>query len=274
MKIRFFSTIYTKILLTVFIAVILWQFFIIFTKIKETSLNFTFSLFYSIIPLGGSLLGFLNSHRWGGFASSVGRSVFFLSAGIFAWSIGNLIFSYYNIVLHIAIPYPSLADVFFVLIYPFSLLGIANLFRVTGALFAVRKISSKFVLFFSPLIVGLFLFYLLFVVARGGEIKYDGDLLKLFLDILFPIGSTLIIMFTIVIYRFSAKLLGGVFRMPIILILAGFVSNFLADFLFSYTTTTETYFVGMWVDVFYPTAFFLISFGLVLLDPRLAKKNN
>lgn len=272
MKVRLFSTIYTKILITVFIIVVLWQLFIIFTKIKETSLNFAFSLFYSIIPLGWGLIGFLNSRRWGGFASLVGRAVFFLSAGIFAWGIGNLIFAYYNLALHIAVPYPSLADFFFVLIYPFSLLGMAYFFKATGALFAVRKISSNFVLFLFPLVAGLLSFYLLFVVARGGEITYDGDLLKLVLDVLFPIGSTLVITFTIVIYRLSIKFLGGLFRVPIILILTGFVFNYLADFLFSYTTTTETYFVGMWVDIFYPTAFFLISFGLSLLDPRLAKK--
>lgn len=192
MKIRFFSTIYTKILLTIFIVVILWQLLMIFTKIKETFLNFTFSLFYSIIPLGGSVLGFLNSHRWGGFSSSVGRGMFFLSAGIFAWGIGNLIFAYYNLVLHIAIPYPSFADVFFVLIYPSSLIGMTYFFKATGTLFAVRRISKKFALFIIPLMIGLLSFYFLFSIARGGKVTYDGDLLKLVLDVAFPVGSALL----------------------------------------------------------------------------------
>ena len=185
MKVRFFSTIYVKILIVVFSIVALWQLFIIFTEIKETTLNFAFSLFYSTIPLGGGVIGFLNSRRWGGFTSSIGRAVFFLSAGIFLWGIGNLIFAYYNLALHIAVPYPSLADAFFLLIYPFSLLGMTYLLKATGVLFAVRKISNKFVLFLIPLMVGLLSFYFLFVVARGGEITYDGDVLKLVLDVVF-----------------------------------------------------------------------------------------
>src|SRR5207244_4204594 len=71
-----------------------------------------------------------------------------------------------------------------------------------------------------------------------------------------------------IVYVLSLRLLGGIYRMPILIILFSFISFYLADFLFAYTTTVGTYFVGMWVDVFYPTAFLFIGTGLALLDSK------
>ena len=271
-----FLTLSTKVLIAIYSVVILWWLSIFFRGIQETTENYAFSLIYSVIPLSWGIIGFLNARRWGGLTSLVGRAVLFLSAGIFAWGIGNLIFAYYNLVLQIPVPYPSLADAGFFLIYPLSAIGMSYLFKVTGASFGLRSKSAKLALLIIPLLLILLSYYLLFIVARGGEISYDGDLLKLFLDIAYPVGDVIVITLAAVVYLFSFKYLGGLFRIPVILILIGFISNYIADFLFSYTTTTETYFVGKWVDLFYPTAFLLISLGLNLFDPRLAsdRSNN
>ena len=226
------------------------------------------------MPLGWGIVGFLNGFRWGGIRSIIGRAVLCLSAGIFTWGVGNLIFAYYNLILYIPVPYPSPADISFFLIYPFSILGIIYLFRATGASFALRNAYGKSAFLLIPFFSGLTSYYLLFIVARGGKITYEGDFLKLFLDIAFPVGSAVVVMLAAVVYGLSLRFLGGLFRMPIILILIGFISNYFADFLFSYTTTTGSYFVGMWVDLFYPTAFLFISLGLTLLDPRLASRQS
>ena len=131
------STIYTKILAFIYAFVILWWLFIFFRGIKETPINYAFSLFYSILPLGGGIVGLLNARHWGGFASSVGRAIISLSIGIFAWGIGNLIFAYYNLILNVPIPYPSVAAAGFILIYPFSAIGMIYLFKATGVSFAL-----------------------------------------------------------------------------------------------------------------------------------------
>lgn len=272
MLLHSFSKTYIKGLVGIYLLVIAWWLFIFIQGIQETSANYAFSLFYSFLPLGWGVVGFLNGLRWGGLRSVVGRAVLSLSIGIFAWGIGNLIFAYYNLVLHIPVPYPSIADASFILIYPFSILGMTYLFRAVGASLALRSMYGKLMFLLIPIFAAIISYYLLFIIARGGEIVYEGDLLKLFLDISYPTGSALVAMLATIVYGLSFKFLGGFFRMPIILILLGFISNYFADFLFSYTTTTGTYFVGMWVDLFYPTAFLLISLGLTLLDPRLVSK--
>ncbi len=265
---KLFSSINRKVLIFFYVLVIIWWFTIFIRGIRETNENYAFSLLYTIIPLIWGMIGFVNARRWGGLKSSAGRAIYFLSMGILAWGIGNLIFAYYNLVLRVPVPYPSVADVFFILIYPLSAIGIVFLFRVTGAYFALRSLLGKIAIFIIPLCLSLLSYYLLVVVARGGAITYEGNLLKLILDVAYPIGDIVVISLTIIVYGLSVKLLGGIFRMPVVLILIGFISNYFADFLFSYTTTTGTYFVGLWVDLFYPTAFLLIGVGLSLMDPR------
>lgn len=249
--------------------VILWWFSISLRGIQGTTENYMFSFAYSIMPLGWGIMGFLNAKKWGGFKSYVGRATMFLSGGLFAWGIGNLIFGYYNLVLQIPVPYPSLADLGFVLIYPLSAIGVFFLFKVTGASFGLRGQFGKLSLFCIPVFLIFLSYYLLFIVARGGYLDTSGGLLKLILDIAYPIGDVIVITLAAIVYGLSLKYLGGIFKKPIILILFGFVFTYIADFLFSYTTTVGTYFVGKWVDIFYPTAFLFIGLGLSLLNPRL-----
>lgn len=274
MKIKISSIVNIKILLLVYVLVILWWFSIFLRGIQETTENYLFSLIYSILPLGGGIIGFTNARHWGGFASSTGRAVLFISGGVFAWGIGNIIFGYYNLILGVPIPYPSIADAAFFLLYPLSAIGVISFFRATGASFGLRHLSGKFLLLIIPAFFISLSYYLLFIVARGGIITYDGDLLKLFLDIAFPIGDVIVITFASILYSLSFKYLGGTFRKPIIFIIIGFISTYIADFLFSYTTTVGTYFVGKWVDIFYPTAFLFIALGLVLLNPKFLERSN
>src|SRR3989338_7969140 len=202
---RIFESSDRKVLIIFYVLVVVWMFSIFARNIRETPENYSFSLLYSAIPLIWGIVGFLNTPRWGGFKSAVCRSILFLSLGLFSWGVGNLIFAYYNLVLHVAVPYPSLADAFFVLIYPFSAIGISYLFRTTGATFLLRKMSGKLIILSLPIVLGVASYYLLFVIARGGIIAYEGDLLKLVLDVLFPVGSAVVAMLAALVYGLSVK---------------------------------------------------------------------
>lgn len=258
-----------KVLLLIYALVVLWWVSIFLRGIQETTENYAFSLAYTIMPLGWGILGFLNAHRWGGLRSSLGRGIMFLSTGLLAWAIGNLIFGYYNLVLSIPVPAPSLADFGFLLLYPLSAIGMAYFLRVTGATFAMKDRLGKLFLFIIPLVSLVVSYYLLFTVARGGEFDTSEGFLVSLVNIAYPLGDVAVITLAMLVYGFSRKYLGGHFKKPIVFILVGFVFTYIADFLFLYTVTAGTYYVGKWVDLFYPTAFLFISLGLYLLDPRL-----
>lgn len=261
-------------ILTIFYTILVFWWATIFTRgIQETEENYFFSLVYGMIPLSAAIFSFFNAHKWGGFSSYVGRAILFFSSGLFAWAIGNIIYAYYNIVLKVAVPYPSIADVGFFLLYPLAALGVLSISKATGVSFALRHKAGKLIFFFIPLFLIFISYYLLFIVARGGEIAQDGGLLKLILDIAYPVGDVVVVTLAAMVYGLSRKYLGGLFRTPVIFILVGFFLAYITDFSFSYTTTTGTFFVGNWVDLFYATTFFIISFGLSLLSPSNLKQN-
>lgn len=263
-----FTNTSSKILTFFYIGLLVWWVTIFTRGISETTENYLYSFIYGLMPLIWGLLGLRNSFRWGGFGSLLGKSLAFLSLGLLAWATGNLIWAYYNLVVKIAVPYPSLADFFFIQSFPLWAVGIFFLSKVIGMVFSVRRLKGKIILFGLPLLAMAMSYYLLFEVARGGIIDLEGGGLKLFLDVAFPIWDAILLTLTLLAFGLSLNYLGGKFRWPIITLLLGFGVNYLADFSFSYTTTLETFFVGNWVDLLFATAMFLVSLGVSLLDPQ------
>ncbi len=258
----------SKILTFFYIGLLVWWFTIFSRGISETTENYLYSFVYGLIPLLWGLLGLRNSFFWGGFKSSMGRSMAFLSLGLLAWAIGNNIWAYYNLVLKVAVPYPGSADFGFILSFPLWAIGISFLSRVTGMVFSLRRVKGKIALFVLPLVVVAISYYLLFAVARGGVIDTQGGLLKLFLDVAYPVWDVIILTLALLVFGLSFNFLGGRFKWPIIVLLLGFGANYIADFAFSYTTTLNTFFVANWVDLVYTTSMFLIALGVTLLNPQ------
>ena len=199
---------------------------------------------------------------WGMLRSAIGRSTFFISAGLFSWGFGSMIWSYYNFFQKISAPYPSFADVGFILSLPFWLVGITNLSQATGAKFGLKSIGGRIMLIIIPIIVMVLSYYLLVIVGRGGVLtESSSNYLKLFFDLAYPFGDVIILTFALVIFGLSLSFFGGKYRLSIFAIILGFVAMYLADFVFSYTTTTETFYNGNWGDLIFTIALFFITFG-------------
>lgn len=251
---------------------LLWWIAIKFTGLVDVKQNFLYGATQGILPILGAIGGFINSKKWGGFRSSIGKSVIFLSTGLLTWGIGTLVFAYYNIVLNLEVPYPSLADLFYIISWPLWVYGIINLSKATGVKFQLENIKGRLVFFIIPIISIVLSYYLLIVVARDGIIITSSEFLKTFFDLAYPIGDIIILTSVLLIYGLSFKYLGGYFKWPIIMILAGFMFNYFGDFSFIYTVTKETYYVANWVDLLYTIAFFLLSMGIVLMNPDKISK--
>ncbi|OGI60755.1 hypothetical protein A2641_00420 [Candidatus Nomurabacteria bacterium RIFCSPHIGHO2_01_FULL_37_25] len=257
------------------ITVIFWLVLIFLTKyslISESTIQF-FRLLtqvpLAIIPLVGGIFGLKNSIDWGGIKSGMGKSSLFLSLGLIAWASGMIAWNYYIFFTNIEIPYPSLADIGYVLGLLFFVIGISTLSKIVGVKFALRNKKGKFIFFLIPVIVILFSVYLLINVARGGVLVDTSEsYLKLFFDILYPLGDVVILTITGLLYFLSKKFLGGVYKTSILVLFSGFLFFYISDFLFSYTTTQGAYFNGHFVDFLFTTTMFTLSLGVATLDPR------
>ncbi len=250
-----------------------WIMFVSATKYTGTleGPNYTqflqpFLIGMTIIPLIGGLIGLRNAFKWGGLTSVVGKSSLALSMGTIAWAGGMIIWNYYLFFTTVEVPYPSSADIIFILSWPFWSYGIWKLSEAIGIKFALRKMNKAF--FIIPLTLIALSVYLSIFVARGG-ITYENNAIKLFFDLFYPLGDIVILTVTASVYLVLRKFLGGVYKIPIMILFVGFLLNYLGDFIFVFTTSKETYFNGHIVDLLYTTSMFALSLGLSMLSPNI-----
>ena len=228
----------------------------------------------AILPILGGIIGIKNSLGWGGIRSVVGRSSLSLALGLTAWGMGMVFWNYYLFFANVEIPYPSLADLGYALGLVFFAIGIFSLSRAIGIRYALRNKKGKILIFLIPAIVILISIHLLNNVARGGIlVDPSGSYLKLFFDLLYPLGDVVLLTMTSVLYFISKDFLGGRYKSSILILFAGFLVFYVADFGFSYTTTVETYYNGHFVDFLFATTMFILSLGLSMLDVKLLSKD-
>lgn len=250
-------------ILSFYLVFLLTFWIILFRSGSTTSFwNYFYSFSFSLIPLIGGLFGMFSSKPWGMLKSAIGKSVFFIAAGLFTWGVGSMIWSYYNFFNQIVVPYPSLADFGFTLSLPLWILGIVSLSKATGARFGLKHIRGKIQLILIPVIVMAVSYYLLVIVARGGILTESFDnYFKLFFDLAYPFGDVIIVTLALLIFGLSFNYFGGRYKLSIFTIILGFIFMYLADFIFSYTTTIETFYNGNWGDLIFTIALFFITFG-------------
>lgn len=245
------KNIYQKLVFVYLLLVVGYWIVLHLSHKTDTNYNFVYSLLFSLVPLVGGLIGMVKSKIWGRLKSHLGRAIFYLSTGLFLWGAGSMIWSYYNIIAKVEIPYPSFADIGFALSIVFWAVGAVYLSKASGASFAFRKsTSAKVFTFFVPALVLAVSYYLLVSVARGGTLVPEGETaLKVVLDIAYPFGDVLSLTLATVIFGLSFKYFGGFFKKSIIFILLGLAIMYFGDFIFSYTTTVGTFYNGDWGDL-------------------------
>lgn len=259
---------FQRVVLVYLLALFVYWGFLHHSGLKTSNYNYLYSLLFSLIPLVGGLIGMIRSGIWGRFSSAIGKAVFFFGLGLFLWGAGSMVWSYYNFVVKNSLPYPSLADLGFAPSIFFWGVGAVFLSKATGARFALKK-SPLAKVFTFVAIIGLpvLAYYLLVHVARHatlGTLVPDGEnALKVVLDIAYPLGDFVALMLSVIIFGLSFKYFGGLFRLSIMALLFGLGLMFLADFVFSYTTTVGTFFNGDAGDLLMTCALFLMTFGLL-----------
>ncbi len=251
-----------KILSGYLVFLILYWIVLYFSNQTSGVYNYLYSFLFSLIPLLGGITGMFLSKEWGGLKSHVGKAVFFISLGLFLWGSGSMVWSYYNFVVQVAAPYPSWADLGFAPSIFFYGLGAIYLSKATGAKFALKNTTAKIFAFVAPLLILIASYYTLVVVARGGVLVPPGEsVLKTILDIGYPLGDFISLTVAIVVSGLSFKYLGGKYKLSVISIWLGLGVMYLADFIFSYTTTLGTFYNGNYGDLMLTFGLFFLTFG-------------
>ena len=257
-------TVPQKICFAFYILLVIFWIILFFSGLKTSFYNYLYSFLFGLIPLIGGFVAMINSRVWGGFRSAVGKSVFYIGLGLLCWGFGETIWSYYNFFLGEPAPYPSLADIGFAPSIFFYGLGTIYLSRAIGAKYGLRNLYAKIFTAIAPIIILAVSYYLFVTVARGGIlVPPDETLLKTILDIVYPFGDFLALAIAIIISGLSFRYLGGRYVFDVVSILSGLAVMTIADAVFSYTTTTGTFYNGQFGDLLLTTGLFLLTFGVL-----------
>lgn len=215
---------------------------------------------YTVIP--GILVVvsvYVAAKEWKNNTSNKIAMVFF-AIGTMCWFVAEQIWQILDIVFE-QDPFPSLADVFYLLAYPFFIAFLILYLK------SIKKSITKHVILFSVAVSIVFLIPALRVLVEYPE----GSSLDIFVGGLYPILSSILLFFTILGISFFFKRTNPYFW---IMIFIGFLINAVSDTLFLFTVIDDSYYDGHITDLLYLIGYLFYIVGFVLYfriktnDPR------
>lgn len=250
----------TQLISALFTILAVWWCWIFLSGPHWEGENLVFGAVYgTVFTFVGAVLGYKYSKKWGGWSSTVGRSMIILSLGLVAQLFGQLVFSYYNIVRHVDVPYPSLADVGYFGSIPLYVYGMWLLAKASGVRLRLSNVSHNVQIVLVPLLL-LVASYVLFL--RTYEFDWAQPLL-VFLDFGYPLGQAVYVSVALLTYSLSRSMLGGVLRENILLFIYAFLAQYVADFNFLYQNIHGTWENGGYGDFLYLLSYFIMTMALV-----------
>lgn len=226
---------------------------------KDHTSRQLFAALYGVVALIGSIAGLFISRRWGFFRSVTGKALIYFSLGLFAQEFGQLAYSYYIYYLHTDVPYPSWGDLGYFISIPLYVAGVYYLAQASGVKISLNSFRSKVWAVILPMSLLAFSYYFFLV-----DYKFDSSApLTSFLDFGYPFGEAIYLSLSLLTYLLTRKVLGGVMKNKVLMILFALVIQYIADFMFLYQAKMGTWYAGGVNDLIYLSAYTIMSIAIV-----------
>jgi signal transduction histidine kinase len=186
----------------------------------------------------------------------------YLGLAIASWGVGEIIWTYYELVLHREVPFPSLADAGFLGLIPFGALAILSFPT------APKRASTRLRALLDGLIIAGSILFIGWATVLGPayEAGKGGSIAVQLISVAYPLGDLVLI--SAVLFVFSHAQSRE--RTALGLISAGLVAVAFADFGFTYLTLNELYSTGSFIDPLWNLGFMLIGVA-ALRRPEFAE---
>jgi len=240
-----------------FFSIVYWL-FLQFLPSKNGPLNHFFNLYIAIIYFAFSLHGFTLLKK---IDVPLVKKVFqFFTLSIFVYSLGSFVWFCYNFFLKTDIPFPSIADLFFVLFPVFIGAAFWHIFEI------FRFTPSKTNMKLSFLII-ILVFIVIFFIFNKTPFTSDQSLLAIILNLFYPISDSFLITIGIIALTTISQRCYGLFFITV-----GILSMAIGDISFSYRQNIGIYWNGDISDLFFVQSGIFISLGLKILYDRFKSK--
>lgn len=252
----------TTLLVTLYVCCVLFLFVPAWIAGCDACVPSYLTNLYFLIPLAAGISGLVRRKRLPVTNDSPYKLPFTLfSLGLMAWGIGNIIYLWRGLEGDTRL-YPSYPDFFYI---PNSLAWVIGMSLIYNSVNTWPK--SFLMMLLSVALGGAIVLLLVMLSVRHWEVKLEGDPLKLVLDIAYPLLE--VVNFTLffgLIHNSPMIRTMGIYT-PMRLLSVGMLLNFLADVIFSITTSHPTDSVwghinGSWADLLFATAFCILGIGI------------
>lgn len=232
------------------IAYFLW---LQFTGQTDTTLNLWASTVSGTVFLISAFICFGYYKKLG---DRGGISTAILATGIsnVFFFLGSIVWAYYNFVLNVEIPYPSIADVFYVLM-PIAL-AVA-----IGSLLQIYRSSTKTSTWLISSIIFVLFGYLIFSTVGAPEISSELSFWNNFFNFAYAISDSLYVGAGIALLVIA----GGKAYKGIFVWVLGMLLITAADFLFTYRDALGTLWNGDIADQTYTLSAIVFTYAVILL---------
>lgn len=250
-----------------------WLYLQIFVRDPTSVLFAAFSDSYGAMALISGVIAFAVAQKWGGMKSLVGKAIFMFAIGLLLQAFGQITYTVYAVFLQTDVPYPSLGDVGYFGSIPFYAYGAWLLGKVSGSYVTLQKHKGNILwILLIPAII-LYFSYKAFLIGYEFDWNYP---LVIFMDFGYPLGQAYYISLAILAYILTRKLLGGMMKSRVLLILLALVIQYVADYMFLYQYARGTWYPGGINDLTYLIAYFVMTIAIIkFTEPyeRLVKGN-
>ena len=184
-----------------------------------------------------------------------------LSLGLTFLLVGQLVIASYQLFLHVPIPFPSVADVFFVVAYPLLVWALAAFIRAyEEAGFPTGRPGERWAIGAATALVCA----AVAVPVMRPVLAADVAVLEKILNALYPILDFVLLVPTVILMRLSLRFRGGAVGRIWLLLLFGFVFLCFGDVLFGYLSSLGQSALDPLVDGMYILAYGFLAGGALL----------
>ncbi len=177
----------------------------------------------------------------------------FLALSATSWSLGQVAWAFYALVLQIPLPFPSAADVLFLSAGPFTVLGILSFWD------AAQGTATRWNVWLDALIIVLSLVFTEWALDLKttvlASIHSTASIVPAYLNLLYLAAD--IVVGTVVILTIRRATHRNKFRM--LLVLGGIAAGALADSTYAYLTANGTYTAGDVVDTGWVVGYLMMA---------------
>ncbi|MFZ2125105.1 MAG: hypothetical protein WA087_03965 [Candidatus Saccharimonadales bacterium] len=210
-------------------------------------------------PVGAALIGLCAAVMYG-ISNANGRALMFIAAGIACWGIGEIIFMVFANIMNID-PFPSLADVFFLLAYPLLGVGIYQSFVAAEIkLKQVRK-SLLATLLSVSFVLAIFVMYFMIYQVYDPE----ADLAINFVNISYGLGDLVLVILSLLAILVSNEYKGGKLGSFWMTMASGFTLILIADIMFAIYSEQVLNDIKpyTYIDLIWTAGYLFIAFGML-----------